>query len=108
MKKISLDPPASVVQSTQKYRDDNNSVGQWIDAACFLDANLRTIMKDLHDPIAHGARALEPLHNTLFGKELTRLGYQIFKAKKGNGRIGIGLKQPSATTDGVAGELPCL
>ena len=57
-------------------------------------------------PIAHGVRALEPLHNTLFGKELTRLGYQIFKAKKGNGRIGIGLKQPSATTDGVAGKLP--
>ena len=38
------------------------------------------------------------MHSTKFGKELTRLRYETFKAKRGNGRIGIGLKQPSATT----------
>ena len=37
--------------------------------------------------------SIEPLHSTKFGKELTRLGYETFKAKRGNGRIGIGLKQ---------------
>lgn len=41
---------------------------------------------------------MEPLHSTKFGKELTRLGYETFKAKRGNGRIGIGLKQSPATT----------
>ena len=38
------------------------------------------------------------MHGTKFGKELTRLGYETFKAKRGNGRIGIGLKQSPATT----------
>ena len=32
-----LVPPASVLQSTKKCRDNNNSVGQWIASACFLD-----------------------------------------------------------------------
>ena len=41
---------------------------------------------------------MEPLHSTKFGKELTRLKYETFKAKRGNGRIGIGLKQSPATT----------
>ena len=41
---------------------------------------------------------MEPLHSTKFGKELTRLKYETFKAKGGNGRIGIGLKQSPATT----------
>ena len=39
-------------------------------------------------------------------KELTRLGYETFKTKKGNGRIGIGLKQSPNMTGGVAGKLP--
>jgi putative DNA primase/helicase len=103
-RKMGLAPPASVLQSTKKYRDDNNSVGQWIESACFLDSTLRTSMKDLHDSYCSWCESssLEPLHNTLFGKELTRLGYKIFKAKKGNGRIGIGLKQPPAMTGDVA------
>jgi hypothetical protein len=67
-------------------------------AACSLDPKLRTSMKDLYDSYYSwcDSSSLEPLHSTLFGKELTRLGYKIFKANKGNGRIGIGLKQPPA------------
>jgi hypothetical protein len=41
---------------------------------------------------------LEPLPGTLLGKELTRLGFETVKSKKGNGRLGIGLKQPPAPT----------
>jgi putative DNA primase/helicase len=100
-RKIGLDPPASVLQSTQKYRDDNNSVGQWIESACSLDPKVRTSMKDLHDSYISwcDSSGLEPLSVALFGKELTRLGLEIVKSKKGNGRLGIGLKQPHATTD---------
>ena len=47
-RKKGLVPPASVLQSTKKYREDNNSVGQWIESACFLDPQVRTSMKDLH------------------------------------------------------------
>jgi phage/plasmid-associated DNA primase len=106
-RKIGLAPPAGVRQSTQKYRDDNNSVGQWIETACFLEPKLRTSMKDLYDPYASWCESssLEPLHGTLFGKELTRLGYKIFKAKRGNGRMGIGLKQPSGTAGALTSRL---
>ena len=103
-RQIGLDPPASVLQSTQKYRDDNNSVGQWIETACFLDPKFRTSMKGLHDSYCSwcDSSSLEPLHSSLFGKELTRLGYKTFKAKKGNGRIGIGLKRPPDVMGNVA------
>jgi putative DNA primase/helicase len=99
-RKIGLAPPASVGQSTQKYRDDNNSVGQWIESACSLDLKLRTSVKDLHDSYAAwcDSSGLEPLPGSLFGKELTRLGFEIVKSKKGNGRLGIGLKEPPAST----------
>jgi putative DNA primase/helicase len=106
-KEKGLVPPASVLQSTKKYREDNNTVGQWIESACFLDPQIRTSMKDLHDSYCSWCddSSLDPLHNTLFGKELNRLGYKIFKAKRGNGRIGIGLKQPAATVGAVASRL---
>jgi putative DNA primase/helicase len=99
-----LAPPDGVPQSTRKYREDNNSVGQWIESACFLDSKLRTSMKDLNASYCSwcDSSSLEPLHSTLFGKELTRLGYKTFKANKGNGRIGIGLKQPPEMVTDVA------
>ena len=99
-RKIGLSPPASVLKSTQEYREDNDSVGQWIESACSLDATLRTSAKDLYNSYCEwcDSSSIEPLHSTKFGKELTRLGYETFKAKRGNGRIGIGLKQSPATT----------
>src|SRR4029077_1290215 len=92
--KIGLSPPTSVHQSTQEYRKDNDSIGQWIETACSLDATLRTSAKDLYDSYCEWCdiSSIEPLHSTKFGKELTRLGYETFKTKRGNGRIGIGLK----------------
>jgi putative DNA primase/helicase len=107
-RKMDLAPPASVLQSTQEYRKDNDSIGQWIQSACFLDAALRTSMGDLYDSYDSwcDSSGIDPLHSTKFGKELTRLGYKIFKAKKGNGRMGIGLKQPAATAGAVALSMP--
>ena len=94
-RKIGLAPPASVLQSTQEYRKDNDSIGQWIESACSLDPTVRTSAKDLYDSYCEWCNisSIEPLHSTKFGKELTRLGYETFKTKRGNGRIGIGLKQ---------------
>jgi putative DNA primase/helicase len=99
-RKIGLSPPASVLKSTQEYREDNDSVGQWIESACSLDATLRTSAKDLYNSYCEwcDSSSLEPLYSTKFGKELTRLGFETFRAKRGNGRIGIGLKQSPATT----------
>jgi phage/plasmid-associated DNA primase len=95
-KENGLAPPDSVLQSTKSYREDNDSVGQWIECACLRDPKLRTSMKDLYNSYASWCEnsSLEAMRYTFFGKELTRLGFQIYKANNGNSRIGIGLKQP--------------
>jgi phage/plasmid-associated DNA primase len=64
-------------------------------------------MKELYESYKFWCEnsSLDALPNTAFGKELTRLGYKIFKTKKGNDRMGIGLKQPPGTTGDVAGKL---
>ena len=85
-------------------RISGNDIGTYfngvIKSACSLDATLRTSAKDLYDYYCEWCdiSSIEPLHSTKFGKELTRLGYETFKTKRGNGRIGIGLKQSPATT----------
>jgi hypothetical protein len=56
-------------------------------------------MKDLQDSymLWCDSSGLEPWSGTLLGKELSRLGFETVKSKKGNGRLGIGLKQPAST-----------
>ena len=93
-----LAPPDSVLQSTKSYREDNDSVGQWIESACVREPKLRTSMKDLYGSYASWCEnsSLVSMHNAFFGKELTRLGFNVHKSNRGNSRIGIGLKQPQA------------
>jgi putative DNA primase/helicase len=64
-RKIGLAPPAGVLESTQAYRKDNDSIGQWIESTCSLDATLRTSMKDFYmTPIVSGATAAVSNHCT--------------------------------------------
>jgi putative DNA primase/helicase len=90
-----LNPPPSVIHSTKRYREDNDSVGQWIEAACALEPSARTAMKDLHEAYKNwcGNSGLDPLTNACFGKELSRLGFEIVRLRSGNARRGIALKQ---------------
>jgi putative DNA primase/helicase len=90
-----LNPPPSVVHSTKRYREDNDSVGQWIEAACMLEPGVRTAVKDLHEAYKTwcGNSGLDPLTNACFGKELSRLGFEIVRLRSGNARRGIALKQ---------------
>jgi len=101
-RKTGLAPPDSVLQSTRSYRQDSDTVGQWIDSACVCEPRLRTSARDLYDSYKSWCEdsSLESLHNASFGKELTRLGFKIHKSNKCNYRNGIGLKQPpDITTD---------
>jgi putative DNA primase/helicase len=89
-----LNPPLQVRQSTGDYREENDSVGQWIEAACIVKPELRSTMKELYDSYKpwcenNGAEAMQ---NSCFGKELTRRGFEQIKGRLCNGRIGIGLK----------------
>ena len=69
-REIGLAPPASVLESTQAYREDNDSIGQWIETACSLEPKLRTSTKDLYDSYREWCdiSSIEPLHNTKFAQ----------------------------------------
>ena len=55
-------------------------------------------MKELYDSYKSFCEnsSIEALHNTCFGKELERRGFEKVKGRSGNGRLGIGLKQSTA------------
>jgi putative DNA primase/helicase len=90
-----LKPPTQVLQSTGTYRKENDSVGQWIDAACKQGAGLGTTMKDLYESYRTWCEnsGADPLSNAYFGRELTRRGFENIKGRSGNGRRGIALKE---------------
>ncbi|WFT82927.1 phage/plasmid primase, P4 family [Methylobacterium sp. CB376] len=91
--RVGLKSPASIVDATRAYRRDNDTVGQFIDGACMIDPEARTLMKDLHNVYARwcAVSGLIPLGNVQFGKEMTRLGFDVYSTKSGNGRKGVRL-----------------
>jgi putative DNA primase/helicase len=93
-RKIGLNPPSGVVQSTGSYREDNDTVGQWIEAACVVEPARRTTMKDLYGSYRRWCdnSSLDAMTNVCFGKELTRRGFEKIRASAGNGRRGIRLR----------------
>ena len=90
-----LKPPSRVLQSTGNYREENDTVGQWIEAACVQEPGLLTSMKGLYELYKSFCEnsSIEALHNTCFGKELERRGFEKIKGRLGNRRVGIGIKQ---------------
>jgi putative DNA primase/helicase len=90
-----LNPPETVVHSTKRYREDNDSVGQWIEAVCTLEPSVRTSMKELHESYKIWCEnsGLDPLTNACFGKELGRRGLEKIRGRTGSARRGIALKQ---------------
>jgi putative DNA primase/helicase len=94
-----LNPPPQVIQSTGTYRNENDSVGQWIDSACVLEPSAHTTVKELYESYRRWCdnSGLDVLSNACFGKELTRRGFESIKGRSGNGRRGIALKR---TMDG--------
>jgi putative DNA primase/helicase len=99
-----LNPPSRVLQSTKTYRDDNDTVGQWIEAACIVGPRVQATMKELYESYKSWCEnsAAEPMQNNSFGKELTRRGFESFRWRSGNGRVGIALKPLAAANLKVA------
>jgi putative DNA primase/helicase len=88
-----LNAPPQVLQSTRSCRKDNDSVGQWIEAACVLDPSSGSTVKNLYQSYLTWCEnsGAQPLSSAYFGKELTRRGFEIVKGREGNGRRGIAL-----------------
>jgi putative DNA primase/helicase len=93
-----LNPPHRVLQTTGNYRQDSDTVGQWIEAACVVYPEGTTTMKELYDSYKSwsDSSGTDSMSNSCFGKELTRRGFEKIKGRSGNGRRGIGLKPTSA------------
>jgi putative DNA primase/helicase len=91
-----LAAPECVKRSTKSYRDQNDSVGQWIESACICASGSRASMKALSESYKVWCEnsSLDALPNTVFGKELGRRGFEVIKTSRGNDRKGIGLKEP--------------
>src|SRR5665213_441342 len=90
-----LQPPPGVVQSTRQYRETNDTVSQWITAACTLDDGAHVGMKDLFESYKAWCEnsALTPLTNISFGRELSRRKFKTMRVGGGaSGRIGIALR----------------
>ena len=89
-----LCPPDNVSRSTKSYREENDIVGQWIQTCCHESPLLQATMRSLYDSYKIWCEnsALEPLASNIFGKELTRRGFDSVKKKSGNERRGIGLR----------------
>jgi putative DNA primase/helicase len=88
-----LSPPEAVRRSTQTYRLENDTVGQFIEAACVRDPDARVIVKELYSGYILWCEnsGYDALSTSQFGKEMTRLGFEVVKGNKGNGRKGIRL-----------------
>ncbi|GJD63456.1 phage/plasmid primase, P4 family [Methylobacterium frigidaeris] len=90
---IGLRPPESVLKATKAYRANNDTVAQFVDAACEIDPHSKTMMKPLYDAYVSWCdnSSIDPVSNAQFGKELTRLNFASCRFKQGNGRVGIRL-----------------
>jgi putative DNA primase/helicase len=88
-----LNPPEQVVYATDKYRSDNDTVGQFICDACARDPNASEMTKALHARYLEWCEnsGLEALALASFGKQLGRLGLKPVKTSAGNGWTGIKL-----------------
>jgi putative DNA primase/helicase len=99
-KQQGLNEPPRVLQSTGNYREDNDTVGQCIKAACIVEHTCLTSMKELFESYKSWCEnsGTDAMSNSCFGKELTRRKFEQVKGRSGNSRRGIGIK-PTAGAD---------
>lgn len=86
-----LKPPASVTDATRQYRDTNDTIGEFINTCCekFEDAFVMSNALYAQYELWMRSSGIDPVSNIVFGKELTRMGYEVKRTKLGNGRIGL-------------------
>ncbi len=89
-----LNPPIKVKEATNAYRSENDTVSQFIEICCDRVRNKKQSTAELHAAyeIWCAKNGLDALSKVRFGKELGRLGFEIFRKASGNGWRGICLK----------------
>jgi putative DNA primase/helicase len=94
-----LNAPASVKDATGSFRSENDTVGRFVESACERKAGTRTLNSALFKCYRDWCEnnSCEAVTAGQFGKELTRLGFESYKTKFGNGRCGIELLSSSTS-----------
>ena len=89
-----LQPPQSVADATETYRQKNDPVGQFIEECCDEDPDSRCSSKDLYDHfLIWSARNVSVvLAQSEFGKVLARKGFENKKIGGNAGWKGIKVK----------------
>lgn len=94
MKGDFLNPPASVRNETGRYRSTSDTVASFVEDRCEKVDEKITMMNSLYDAYCRWCinSSIEPVASGQFGKELSRLNFEVKRTKDGNARLGIGLK----------------
>jgi putative DNA primase/helicase len=90
-----LAPPAAVLQSAEEYFDDEDVVGQWIDACCVQGPTYRATSGDLYRSWKQWADAAgsEPGSQKSLGDSLRERGFISGKAGRECGWIGLAVRR---------------
>lgn len=98
-KRQGLNPPDQIRIATKSYRNENDTVGQFIEACCIEDPTAKTTVRELYDAYRTWCfnRALEPISNVSFGKELNRRDFELKREGQGNARRGLRLRGSETT-----------
>jgi putative DNA primase/helicase len=97
-----------VKDATRSFRSENDSVGQFVESECLRKPEARTLNITLFKSYCDwcGNNFCEPVSIGQFGKELSRMGFESYKTKSGNGRRGIALfSDPSESEAALLAEL---
>lgn len=94
MKGEFLNPPASVRNETGRYRSTIDTVASFVEDRCEKVEGKITMMSSLYDAYCKWCSnsSIEPLSPGQFGKELSRLNFEVKRTRDGNARLGVGLK----------------
>jgi putative DNA primase/helicase len=83
-----VEPPPAVTDATLEYREDSDTLGQWIAECCVTDAAAITAVTDLYRSYREWAKdaGIDLMTQNSLGRELTRKGFDRSRSKKGGTR----------------------
>ena len=88
---IGLRPPAEVIKETNKYRREDDLVGQFIEVRCNIDTEETTRGKELYDEFRNWCEQSgeDPISNRIFAAAMRERGFDDHRDSEGKYWINI-------------------
>jgi putative DNA primase/helicase len=104
---MGLAPPECVLQATKQYRDDMDTLGDWISDCCIVAGGGKGHLKDLHSSYRQwcSTSGYYPLGKKRFGSKMLARGFEKEGDRSGPFFWGIELKSTDAAAADDAGDL---